>query len=464
MGWAVHSAGRDVIGRAGMDLDISGRSASEIADSLRARIERGDLQPGDLLPPVRVLADELGVNRNTVVAAYRQLTQAGVIVTRGRGGTRVADPSPVAQEGFAAGSVLRDVGTGNPDPELIPDLSGALAAMAGRPVLYGEPVIDPGLERWALDWMRDDLAPAADPRLTITSGAADAVERLLAQALTRDDAVALEDPCFLTSIHTVRIGGYRPVPVPVDDEGMTVAGLRAALEQGVRAVVHTPRAQNPTGASLSARRAEELRTVLRDHPYVLVIEDDHFSLLSRQPFHSLIAAGHRRWALVRSVSKFLGPDMCLAVTASDPETAERLAMRLTPGTTWVSHLLQRLTLALVTDAATMAAIEGAGAHYAARNAAFVERLSTEGVPAHAGDGLNLWIPLPVPARAVSEQLMRRGWLARAGDDFVLGESGPSRRLRLTVHDLDDVDAERLAVDVAAAVRAAGGRLVTREVA
>ncbi|KQP71277.1 transcriptional regulator [Microbacterium sp. Leaf288] len=447
-----------------MDLDISGRSASEIADSLRARIERGDLHPGDLLPPVRVLADELGVNRNTVVAAYRQLTQAGVIVTRGRGGTRVADPSPVAQEGFAAGSVLRDVGTGNPDPELIPDLSGALAAMAGRPVLYGEPVIDPGLERWALDWMRDDLAPAADPRLTITSGAADAVERLLAQALTRDDAVALEDPCFLTSIHTVRIGGYRPVPVPVDDEGMTVAGLRAALEQGVRAVVHTPRAQNPTGASLSARRAEELRTVLRDHPYVLVIEDDHFSLLSRQPFHSLIAAGHRRWALVRSVSKFLGPDMCLAVTASDPETAERLAMRLTPGTTWVSHLLQRLTLALVTDAATMAAIEGAGAHYAARNAAFVERLSTEGVPADAGDGLNLWIPLPVPARAVSEQLMRRGWLARAGDDFVLGESGPSRRLRLTVHDLDDVDAERLAVDVAAAVRAAGGRLVTREVA
>jgi DNA-binding transcriptional MocR family regulator len=447
-----------------MDLDIRGRSASEIADSLRALIERGDLLPGQAIPPVRALADGLGVNRNTVVAAYRQLTQAGVIVTRGRGGTRVADPAPVAQEGFAAGSVLRDVGTGNPDPDLIPDPSSALASVAGRPVLYGEPVIDPALEEWAREWMRQDLAPAADMRLTITSGAADAVERLLAQALTRDDAVALEDPCFLTSIHTVRIGGYRAVPVPVDDEGMTVEGLRAALDQGVRAVVHTPRAQNPTGASLSERRAEQLRAVLRDHPYVLVIEDDHFSLLSRQPFHSLVAAGHRRWALVRSVSKFLGPDMCLAVTASDPETAERLAMRLTPGTTWVSHLLQRLTLALVTDAATMAAIERAGAHYAARNAAFVDRLSAQGVPAGAGDGLNLWIALPVPARAVSEQLMRRGWLARPGDEFVLAEAGPSHRLRLTVHDLDDPDADRLAADVAAAVRAAGGRLVTREVA
>ena len=446
-----------------MTTDITGRSASEIADSVRARIERGQLQPRDLLPPVRTLADELGVNRNTVVAAYRQLTHAGVIVTRGRGGTRVADLSPVAQEGFAVGTVLRDVGTGNPDPDLIPDPSRALARVAGRPVLYGEPVIDRDLEAWSREWFRSDLPPQADLRVTITSGAADAVERLLAQALTRDDAVALEDPCFLTSIHTVRIGGYRAVPVPVDDEGMTVDGLRDAVEQGARAIVHTPRAQNPTGASLSARRAGELRAVLRDHPYVLVIEDDHFSLLSRRPFHSIIAPSHRRWALVRSVSKFLGPDMGVAVTASDPETAERLAMRLTPGTTWVSHLLQRLTHALVTDAAILAAIEGAGAHYAERNAAFVALLGEQGMAAHAGDGLNLWIPLPVSARAVSEQLMRRGWLARPGDEFALGDRGPSNRLRLTVHDLADADAERLAADVAASVRAVGARPAAREV-
>jgi DNA-binding transcriptional MocR family regulator len=439
-------------------LEISGRAAAEIADSVRALIERGALLPGQPLPPVRTLADTLGVNRNTAVAAYRQLTQAGVVVTRGRGGTHVVDHSPVPQEGFAADNVLRDVATGNPDPDLIPDPSRVLAQVAGKPVLYGETLIDPGLERWAQAWMRSDLG-REDLRLTITSGAADAVERLLAQALVRDDAVALEDPCFLTSIHTVRVGGYRAVPVAVDDEGMTVEGLRAALDQGVRAIVCTPRAQNPTGASLSEARAEQLRAVLRAHPYVLVIEDDHFSMLSRRLFHSLIGPDHRRWALVRSVSKFLGPDMCLAVTASDPDTAERLAMRLSPGTTWVSHLLQRLTLALVTDPEVVAGIEAAGAHYAERNRAFAARLTSLGVPAAAGDGLNLWIALPVPARDVSEQLMRRGWLARPGDAFVLAEAPAARRLRLTVHDLDDEDAGLLAADIAAAVRAAGGRLV-----
>ncbi|MDL9979743.1 aminotransferase class I/II-fold pyridoxal phosphate-dependent enzyme [Microbacterium sp. ASV49] len=433
-----------------MTAEIHGRSASEIAESLRALVERGRLRPGDALPPVRALADQLGVNRNTVNAAYRQLTAAGLVVTLGRGGTRVAGPAPVAQEGFAD-TVLRDVGTGNPDPAYIPDPSRALATIAGRPVLYGEPVIDPDLESWAREWMREGLAPAASMRLTITSGAADAVERLLAQALTRDDAVALEDPCFLASIHTVRMGGYRAVPVPVDDEGMTVEGLRAALAQGVRAIVCTPRAQNPTGASLTAARAADLRSVLRDHPYVLVIEDDHYSMLSRDPYHSLIGADHERWALVRSVSKFLGPDMCLAVTASDPETAQRLAMRLTPGTTWVSHLLQRLTHALVTDDDARARVDAAAIHYASRNDAFARLLTDEGIPTRAADGLNVWVELPVPSRAITEQLMRRGWLARPGDEFDLESHEGSRRLRLTVHELSDEDARLLARDIAVAV-------------
>ncbi len=368
-------------------------------------------------------------------------------------GTLIAGLEPVAQEGFAADSVLRDIGTGNPDPALIPDLTAALTSVAGRPVLYGEPVIDRELERFALTWMREALDSAHDPRLTITSGASDAIERLLAQSLTRDDAVALEDPCFLSTMNIVRLGGYRPVPVAVDAEGMTVAGLTAALEAGVRAVVCTPRAQNPTGASLSARRAADLRAVLAAHPYVLVIEDDHFSLLSQTPHESLIGPRHERWALVRSVSKFLGPDMCLAVTASDAVTAERLAMRLSPGTTWVSHLLQRLVTALLTDDDVRGRIRRAGAHYASRNKAFAALLRDRGLAVGAADGLNLWVPLPVPARAVNEQLMRRGWLARSGDEFVLSDPAAARHLRLTVHDLSDADAARLASDLVAAVAA-----------
>lgn len=433
-----------------MSDEITGTTAAEIADSVRALLERGTLRSGALLPPVRELAATLGVNRNTAVAAYRQLAQAGLVVSRGRAGTVVAGMDAVAQEGYASDTVLRDVGTGNPDPALIPDPSAALATVAGRPVLYGEPVIDRGLERWANEWVAPDL-DGSEFRITITSGAVDAVERLLAQALTRDDAVALEDPCFLASIHTVRLGGYRAVPVPVDAEGMTVDGLRAALAAGVRAIICTPRAQNPTGASLSAGRAAELRAVLVDHPYVLLIEDDHYSMLSQRRYESLISATHRRFALIRSVSKFLGPDMCLAIAATDPETAERLAMRLSPGTTWVSHLLQRLTLAQLTEPDAVARVAAAGAHYAERNEAFSARLRDHGIPTPDTEGLSLWVELPQPARQVSERLMRRGWLARTGDDFALGDRAePSHHLRLTVHDLSDDDADTLVADLVSA--------------
>ena len=370
----------------------------------------------------------------------------------------MARRSRVPQEGFAAAGPLRDVGNGNPDPRWIPDLGPALATAAGRrPVLYGDPVIDPDLKAWASEWMAPDVPVAAqDLHLTLTGGAVDAVERLLAQALLRDDTVALEDPCFLASIHLAQLGGYRAVPVPVDAEGMTVEGLRSALDQGVRAVVSTPRAQNPTGASLSARRAAALREVLADHPFVLVIQDDYFSYLSRQPFHSIVGPDHERWALVRSVSKFAGPDMCLAVMASDADTASRLGLRLQPGTTWVSHLLQRITHSVMTDPSALTLIERAGRHYAERNTAFADLLTDEGLPAEAGDGMSLWVSLPVSARAVAERLTRRGWLVRTGDEFRLEPSEkPSRHLRLTVHDLTETEAVSLAGDLVDAVRTAG---------
>ena len=430
-----------------MDTEITGRTASEIAADVRRLVDSGELTAGDSLPPVRHLAERLEVNRNTVMAAYRLLVRAGVAVTRGRAGTSIVDPEPIPEEGFSRDTTLHDLGSGNPDPARLPDPAPVLATLADEPVLYGEPVIDPALAEWAARWISEDRPGPF--HLSVTGGAVDAVERLLAQALTQGDAVALEDPCFLTSIHTVRTAGYRTVPVPVDGEGMTVDGLRAALDAGVRAVVCTPRAHNPTGVGLGAARAEELRVVLADHPYVLVIEDDHFSLLSRAPYRSLIGPGHARWALVRSVSKFLGPDLRLALVASDPEVATRLGSRLSPGTMWVSHLLQRLAGGLLTDPEARRVITEARDHYARRNDAFVALSAEHGVTAHAADGLNVWVDVRGDARRAARRLMRRGWLARPGDDFSLsGEGAAVRHLRMTVHDLTDERALALVRDLA----------------
>jgi DNA-binding transcriptional regulator YhcF (GntR family) len=61
----------------------------QIRSLLAAQVDSGELQPGDRLPTVRRLAEDLGVATNTVARAYRELEQSGVIETRGRSGSFV---------------------------------------------------------------------------------------------------------------------------------------------------------------------------------------------------------------------------------------------------------------------------------------------------------------------------------------------------------------------------------------
>ncbi|WP_406940280.1 aminotransferase class I/II-fold pyridoxal phosphate-dependent enzyme, partial [Bordetella pertussis] len=99
---------------------------------------------------------------------------------------------------------------------------------------------------------------------------------------------------------------------------------------GAQAVLLTPRAQNPTGASLTRARARALRQVLQRYPHVMVIADDHFAHLSASPYHSPIPAAALRWALVRSVSNWVShllQDVVAGCLASAPVQARMAQAR-----------------------------------------------------------------------------------------------------------------------------------------
>ncbi|MEU1668827.1 aminotransferase class I/II-fold pyridoxal phosphate-dependent enzyme [Streptomyces sparsogenes] len=417
---------------------IEGRRAAEIAASVERAVGAGDLDPGQLLPPMRELAAQLGVNPNTVAAAYRSLRDRGVIETAGRKGSRVRErPAITSREliRVEAPEGVRDLGDGNPDPALLPPLGAALAAAAARaaehPALYGAPEVSPELARAARAALDADGVP--DGPVAVTSGSLDAIERVLAAHLRPGDAVAVEDPGWGSLLDLVPALGLRTVPVALDDDGPLPDRVEDALGKGARALIVTCRAQNPTGASVSAARARELRAVLDRHPDTLLIEDDHGHGIVDLPPHPL-AGGTEHWAVVRSAAKAYGPDLRIAQLTGDRVTVDRVRGRQRLGPGWVSHLLQdALTHLWRTGAVDPAAV---AASYGARREALVRALGERGIAAHGRSGMNVWVPVPDETGAVA-RLLQSGWAVAPGARFRIA-SPPGVRLTVSALAMDDI--------------------------
>jgi DNA-binding transcriptional MocR family regulator len=420
---------------------ITGRTARAIAVSIEAEVRAGALLPGAQLPTIRGLATELGISPMTVATAYRELRQRGLLIAAGRRGTRVSarppltvGSAPLVPEG------ARDVATGSPDPELLPALASALAALAPRP--RAEPANNKLDELVALaesHFAADGIATAG---VAVVAGALDGVERVLAAHLSPGDAVAVEDPVFVRILDLLRALGLVPVPVAIDDDGPRPDELAAALAGGAAAFIVTPRWQNPFGSRLTEKRAAELRQVLDGYEDVLLIEDDHCGLIARERAYSF-SATRMRWVTVRSVSKAYGADFRLAVMTGDPTTIARVEGRQLLGTGWVSHLLQELVVHLWSDPSVHEGLAHAATSYDARRLGFIAALGEHGIAAYGASGLNVWVPVVEEAATVAA-LLQRGWAATAGERWRL-RAGPA--VRITTSTLQGDDREALANDV-----------------
>ncbi|WP_036355846.1 aminotransferase class I/II-fold pyridoxal phosphate-dependent enzyme [Mycobacterium asiaticum] len=432
---------------------ISGTGAESIAASVEEGISDGALAPGDALPSIREVAAQLGVNANTVAAAYRLLRERGAVETAGRRGTRVRDrpaTTPRSLLGLAVPAGARDLSTGNPDPELLPIATAQLARPnAGKPLLSGQSAMSAELVKFARKDLGADRVPA--DYLTVTSGALDGIERVLAAHLRPGDRVAVEDPGWANMLDLVAALGLSPEPVKVDDEGPVVLSMARALRRGARAVIVTTRAQNPTGAALSKERAAALRSLLAAKTGdVLVVEDDHCARISGAPLHPL-AGATRRWAFVRSVSKAYGPDLRLAVLAGDRRTVERVHGRLRLGPGWVSRLLQDLAVRMWTDEAATEMVHTAQVRYTKNREALRAALAERDITAHGKSGLNVWIPVPDETVAIT-RLLSAGWGAAPGTRFRM-DTPPG--MRITIADLKDDEIDPLADAIADAVHGTG---------
>lgn len=390
-----------------------------LATAVSRAVADGALKPGTKLPPIRTVARELTLSPTTVSAAWGLLARSGVVVTDGRRGTTVLDTSRADGGRYRRAldqpaPLALDLSTGVPDEALLPTLGAALARLdrAGTPSSYLEDPVLPELT----DLLRADWPYPAD-RITVVDGAMDALDLVTRSLLRFGDRVVVEHPCFPPLLDLLEALSVEVVGVPLDDEGLDPSALEEALSSPVAAVVLQPRAQNPTGTTMSRRRAERLAALL-EPSRALVVEDDSVHGLSPTPALSLGEWLPDRTLHVRSFSKSHGPDLRLAALSGPADLLASLDARRHLGQGWSSRLLQRILVGLLTDPAAVDQVREAGEEYLRRRRLLVEALAARQVPVGGAEGMNIWVPVRDEPAAIV-RLASQGIGVSAGSPYAV---------------------------------------------
>jgi 2-aminoadipate transaminase len=408
----------------------------QLAESIRALVDRGLLQGGERLPATRELAARLGLNRATVSAAYNTLEQSGVLEGHVGRGSFIAQDAAAKPE-IASATLDWDAllapleFTAGSNAEIEINLASSRPAAANFPLAAfrrlskevidspeAEQILQLGsphgympLRRYLLEQAaREGVARSSDD-LLMTNGCQQALDLMARLFFSADRgegerAVALESPVYHGLLRIFSRAGANLIPVPVDSHGIQPEALEAAIGRvRPRLIVVTPSFQNPTGTTLPLERRQRIVEIARRSGTVLV-ENDIYSELryrgKRLPtLKELDTTGNV--VLLRSYSKVsfpglrvgwvIGPQPLVARLAESKQIcdlhsdqlAQAVLLRFAQSGELAKHLEQTRVAGLKRLDAALVACER-----------YLPKGSTYTRP---DGGMCLWIELPAPLNA-----------------------------------------------------------------
>jgi GntR family transcriptional regulator / MocR family aminotransferase len=434
-------------------LDRSiGNHGRQVHAALRAEIIDGLLKPEMKLPSSRTLAEQLGVRRNAVVAAYEYLFSDGLVEARHGAGTFVAAQLPVRRSTPppAQFKILqiprRAFALGNTDADSV--LLRRLASYVRRRIItatgdelgYGDPRGSPHLRTQIAQHLAANRGIRCDPGcVVIVSGTQHGLRLCTDTLLSPGDAVWMEDPGYYAARNTLEAVGMKLVPVPVDASGIVVAsGLRS--NPSAKAAYVTPSHQFPTGVTLSMARRVALLEWARSSK-AWIVEDDYDSefRFSGPPLTALAGLDGERVIYIGTFSKTLFAGLRLAYLVLPPAAVERVVLARATHDRFPPRFMQDAVADLMSDGVLAAHTRRMRSRYREARDAVVTALKNA-----AGGTLRIAVPtqglhmlaylpkgLPnasamqirevakVETRLLSEMRINR----RDPDGFILGFSG-----------------------------------------
>ncbi|MFH8992220.1 PLP-dependent aminotransferase family protein [Streptomyces sp. NPDC017940] len=450
-------------------------SVGDLAQRLRSELDR--YSPGEKLPSSRALVERFRVSPVTVSRALAQLAAEGLVVTRPGAGAFRTQPQGAGAAAAAVGdtswqevSLSADAAT-----EVVPrsvDATGVLATLAApppgvvefsggylhaslqperamaaalaragrRPGVWDRPPAEglPELREWFARGIGGAFT-AAD--VLITAGGQSALTTTLRALAPPGAPVLLESPTYPGLLAIARAAGLRPVPVPVDTEGVRPDLLAAAFRAtGARVFVCQPLFQNPTGAVLSAeRRPEVLR--IADEAGAFVVEDDFVRRLVHEdagPLPRPLAADDRDGVVVHvcSLTKATSPNFRVSALAARGPVLERLRAIQVVDHFFVPRPLQEAALELVGSPAWPRHLRTVAVELRDRRDAMAAALRLglpELVLPHVPvGGYHLWLRLPdgTDESALAAAASRAGVAVAPGRPYFAAEP-PAGHLRIS---------------------------------
>lgn len=323
----------------------------QLRDQIRQRIFSGSLPAGTRLPPERNLANTLGVNRTTVVNAYRDLAAEGLVEGRvGHGTVVMAPPTPPpegpvrpmhwASVSEAEDPVVSDINAivrrpgsisfahGEMSADLYP--AGVLGGLFSEALSDGRAPLGYGPVAGYLP-LREAIAArmgVATGEVLVLGGSQLALYLITRVLLQPGDTVVVEVPSYVNTLGIFHSAGVRVVPVPVDKDGMQVEGLSEVfLRYRPKLVFTLPSFHNPLGVTMSFERRRKLLHLASRHQ-VGIVEDDPYgeTRFEGDRVPSLKSLDPGGYVLhISSFSKSVTPGLRLAWLIAPPAVVERIA-------------------------------------------------------------------------------------------------------------------------------------------
>jgi DNA-binding transcriptional MocR family regulator len=435
--------GRSSTGRSNPPLYI------RIVDALASDIAQGHLVPGTRLPTQRELAERVGTTVATVTRSYTEARRRGLVdATVGRGTfvrEAVYAPSFHGPVDLTVNSLAATPFAGT----LLASLSACVDGAAGEALLSYQPHRGHARHRAAgAAWLCARGVPADADDLVITAGAQHAMLVALATITRPGDVVLVERVTYPGVKSLANHLHLRLEAVDMDDEGLLPKSLAAAaLRTGARALYMMASLQNPTAATMSASRRQQIADVATTRR-LIVIEDDQYGFLSDDVPLSVLAP--ERCLYINSLSKSVAAGLRVGYLRAPARHIERLAAAVFASAVMAPPISAELASRWIADGTARRIVDWKREEYAARQQ-LTRRLLGWRAPRPASPHVWLSMSGRTTAEDFVEQARLRGVLVSASHAFAVGQQSPEPAVRICLGPPATRAALEAALDILAGV-------------